>query len=275
VSDDVRGTIEVQRRDVQPTEEGRRPRVLLTNDDGIGSPGLQLVATTLATTYDVIVAAPAEDVSGSGTGIGRYDAAAPTRLRRTDLGGIPAYALQGPPGLAVMSAALGAFGGCPDLVVSGINAGINTGTSIIHSGTVGAVLTARTFGISGLAVSLGPAERWYWESALPVTLAAADWVLRRAEHTTLNVNVPGRPSDGIREARWATVDEFGHFQVATAEEHEGFLDLAVRDRRAGQDPDCDTALCLAGHVTLTLLSPLGPAPPPPDPPTAVSGQHGR
>jgi broad specificity polyphosphatase/5'/3'-nucleotidase SurE len=140
--------------------------VLVTNDDGIGSPGLQRLATALAARYDVVVAAPSEDVSGCGTGIGRYDAAAPTRLRRTDLDGVEAYSLKGPPGLAVMAAALGAFGSLPDLVVSGINAGINTGTSIIHSGTVGAVLTARTFGLDGLAVSLGPGDRWYWDTAV-------------------------------------------------------------------------------------------------------------
>jgi 5'-nucleotidase len=249
--------IEVARPEPERPPAGARPRVLVTNDDGIGSPGLQRLATALEARYDVVVAAPSEDVSGCGTGIGRYDAAAPTRLRRTDLDGVEAYSLKGPPGLAVMAAALGAFGSLPDLVVSGINAGINTGTSIIHSGTVGAVLTARTFGLDGLAVSLGPGDRWYWDTAVEVACSAADWVLRQAAPTTLNVNVPGRPSTSLLEARWADIDEFGHFQVATADEHEGFLDLTVRDREAGRRPGSDTALCLAGHVTLTLLSPLG------------------
>jgi 5'-nucleotidase len=249
--------IEVARPEPERAPSGARPRVLVTNDDGIGSPGLQRLATALVARYDVVVAAPSEDVSGCGTGIGRYDAAAPTRLRRTDLDGVEAYSLKGPPGLAVMAAALGAFGSLPELVVSGINAGINTGTSIIHSGTVGAVLTARTFGLDGLAVSLGPGDRWHWDTAVGVACAAADWVLRQDAPTTLNVNVPGRPTASLLEARWADIDEFGHFQVATADEHEGSLDLTVRDREAGRRPGSDTALCLAGHVTLTLLSPLG------------------
>jgi 5'-nucleotidase len=267
---DERRTIEVERR-ARAAVPGPRPRVLLTNDDGIGSPGLRQLAAALTPAYDLVVAAPADDVSGCGTGIGRYDAAAPTRLRRMELEGVEAYALQGPPGLAVMSAALGAFGAVPDLVVSGINAGVNTGTSIIHSGTVGAVLTARTFGISGVAVSLGPADRWHWESALPVARDAARWVLARPGPTTLNVNVPGRAPDAVLTARWAEIDEFGHFQVATAAEHEGTLDLGVRDRRAGADPGTDTALCLAGHVTLTLLSSLGPEPAPDELPREVVG----
>jgi 5'-nucleotidase len=260
--------IEVERQG-ERFPPGARSRVLVTNDDGIGSPGLQRLATALADRYDVVVAAPSEDVSGCGTGIGRYDAAAPTRLRRTDLDGVEAYALKGPPGLAVMAAALGAFGQLPDLVVSGINAGMNTGTSIIHSGTVGAVLTARTFGIDGLAVSLGAGDRWHWDTAVRVACAAANWVLRQEAPTTLNVNVPGRPPTAPLEARWADIDEFGHFQVATAVEHEGFLDLAVRDREAGRRPGSDTALCRAGHVTLTLLSPLGSAKEPPEPAGAV------
>jgi 5'-nucleotidase len=251
--------IEVAREEVGRARSGARPRVLVTNDDGIGSPGLQRLATALAARYDVVVAAPSEDLSGCGTGIGRYDAAAPTRLRRTDLDGVEAYALKGPPGLAVMAAALGAFGPLPDLVVSGINAGINTGTSIIHSGTVGAVLTARTFGLDGLAMSLGRGERWHWDTAVPIACSAADWVLRQEAAITLNVNVPGRPPGSLRQARWADIDRFGHFQVATADEHEGFLDLTVRDRESGRRPGSDTALCLAGHVTLTLLSPLGSA----------------
>jgi 5'-nucleotidase len=246
-------------------------RILVTNDDGIDSPGLRELARALAGTAEVIVAAPAQDVSGCGTGIGRYDAADPTRVRRVDLDGLEAYTLDGPPGLAVMSGALGAFGDPPDLVVSGVNAGINTGTSIVHSGTVGAAITARTFGSRGIAISLAPADRWYWETALPVALSAATWTLQRQEPITLNVNVPGVPPDVVRGARWARIDEFGHFHVAAADTEGGVLDLEVRDRRSGSDPRSDTALCLGGYVTLTLLSPLGPVPAPADPAASVAG----
>ncbi len=236
-----------------------RPRILLTNDDGIRSPGIRCLAEALADTYEVIVAAPAEDVSGAGTGIGRYDAADPTRLVRTDLDGVEAYALAGPPGLAVMAAALGAFGRQPDLVVSGINAGMNTGTSIIHSGTVGAALTARTFGRCGIAVSLAPGPEWYWDTAIRAAQDAIAWMLERGELTTLNVNVPAVPVAQVRGTRWARIDEFGHFRVASVAPNGDALELEVHDRRSGIDPETDTALCLNGHVTLTMLAPLGRA----------------
>jgi 5'-nucleotidase len=266
-----RATLEVDRGAAEARDlDVASCRILVTNDDGIESPGLRRLARALAETAHVVVAAPAQDVSGAGTGIGRYDVADPTRLRAVrDLDGVEAYAVDGPPGLAVMAGALGAFGPVPDLVVSGPNAGINTGTSIVHSGTVGAAITARTFGISGVAISLAEADRWYWETAVEVGLAAVGWMLRRQEPTTLNVNVPGRPSDRIDGAEWAEIDEFGHFHVAGADTDDGVLDLEVRDRRSGSDPRTDTAICLGGRVSLTLLAPLGMAPAPDDAPERI------
>lgn len=246
----------------RPSSHGRR--LLLTNDDGIDSPGLRLLARALADDNEVTVVAPATDVSGAGTSMGPLDAAAPIRLERRDLDGIEAYALHGPPGLAVLAAALGAFGARPDIVVSGPNAGLNTGQSIIHSGTVGAALTARTFGSKAVAFSLAAGDRWYWETAAAVAPGIIDWLVSRVEPTTLNVNVPALPPDRIRSARWATIEEFGHFSLATMTDDGSALDLDVRDRSEQADPDSDTALCLAGHVTLTLLTPLAGEPSPPE-----------
>lgn len=260
--------------EVDPTTPGSGPaRVLVTNDDGIASPGLRALARALSADHEVVVAAPASDVSGAGTSIGRLDADEPTALSREDFDGILAYAVDGPPGLAVMSAALGAFGGKPDLVVSGPNAGLNTGTSIIHSGTVGAVLTAHTFGISGVAFSLAPGDRWEWETVLPVARAATRWARAQTRLTTLNVNVPAVAPGAVRGSRWATIDEFGHFSVASQAEGAAgsVIDLDVHDRHAPRDPDCDTAVCLDGYVALTLLSPLGAAPSPRVDPALVTG----
>lgn len=250
-------------------------RVLLTNDDGIRSPGLRELARTLAQEHQVLVVAPAEDVSGAGTGIGRIDPARPPGLARADFDGIEAYAVEGPPGLAVMTAALGAFGDRPDTVVSGVNAGLNTGTSIIHSGTVGAALTGRTFGMRGVALSLAPGPSWRWETAMPVALAAVGWVRRQQGLTTLNVNVPGLPFEDVLGTRWATIDEFGHFSVASQREDGSVVDLDVRDRRSVAVPASDTALCLTGYVSLTLLSALGAAPAPDDDADTVGGTADR
>lgn len=250
-----------------------RQRLLLTNDDGLQSPGLRDLARALAARHDVVVAAPASDVSGAGTSIGALEAGA-APLRRDDFDGIEAYAVEGPPGLAVMAAALGAFGGKPDVVVSGPNAGLNTGTSIIHSGTVGAALTGHTFGSRAVAFSLAPGDRWYWETATAIAGDVVAWVVGQPELTVLNVNVPAVPPGRVRGARWAKIDEFGHFNVASLEEEGTVLDLGVRDRTTGTDPECDTALCLEGYVTLTLLSPLEARPVPDTDATRVTGAIG-
>jgi 5'-nucleotidase len=244
--------------------------LIVTNDDGIDSPGIRALARALDESYEVVVAAPAAAMSGSGTAIGRLDPEVGVDLRRADFDGITAYAVAGPPGLAVTAAALGAFGSPPDLVVSGVNAGINTGHSIIHSGTVGAVLTARTFQSRGLAVSLATSEPWHWDTAAEVALSATDWILRRRKHgCVLNVNVPGRPVEQLLGIRWADLDAFGHFSVATADVAKEKLQFEVAGSASGLDPASDTALCADGYVTVTLLSAIEPQPFPAEEATAV------
>ena len=73
---------------------------------------------------------------------------------------------------------------------------------------------------------------------------------------------PLTPLDQVRGVRWATIDEFGHFGVASQARDGTRLDLDVRDRRSGADADSDTALCLAGYITLTLLAPVTAEPAP-------------
>ncbi len=232
-----------------------RPRILVTNDDGIASPGLRLLARELARRHDVVVVAPDVDRSGSGTGIGRFDPDEGVALAPADLDGIEAYRIAGPPGLAVLAGALGAFGRQPDLVVSGINAGMNTGHSVIHSGTVGGALTARTLGSRGLAVSLAASDPWHWETAVAVASDIVDWMLARpAGAHVLNVNVPARALADLAGVTWAELDEFGYFRVASTNPTDARLSFGVSAKDAGRDPDCDTARCLAGYVTLTPLS---------------------
>ena len=116
-------------------------RLLVTNDDGIDAEGLHVLAQRLATTgHDLVVAAPAADASGSGAALGVFHADSHIDVKRVEVPGCdaPAWAVAGPPGLCAMAAHLGAFGAPPDIVVSGINAGLNTGRAILHSGTVGA-----------------------------------------------------------------------------------------------------------------------------------------
>lgn len=237
------------------------PRVIVTNDDGIESPGLKALAAAMSEHFEVIVAAPKADMSGSGTGIGRFDMDAgveltPVEMEEADT----AYSIDGPPGLAVTAAALGAFGPAPDLVVSGINAGINTGHSIIHSGTVGAALTAHTFKMKGLAISLDQSEPWQWDTAAGFAAPAARWLVNRAEGPhVLNVNVPGVPAEEVAGVHWADLDEFGYIRVANADFEDQRLQFVVGPRENRSDPGSDTVLCSEDYVTVTPLRTVEPA----------------
>jgi len=236
-------------------------RIIVTNDDGIDSPGLRLLAAKLAQDYDVVVAAPSSDMSGSGTGIGGFDPVTGVELTEVDMDDMTAFTIAGPPGLAVMAAALGAFGRFPDLVVSGVNAGMNTGHSIIHSGTVGAALTARTFRSRGIAVSLAQSDPWRWETAVEVGASAARWIIDRSRGPyVLNINVPGVPLSEINGIHWADLDDFGYFRVANADVEDRRLQFVVGSSSAGTDPASDTALCAKNFVTVTPLSTIEPAP---------------
>jgi 5'-nucleotidase len=232
----------------------RSPRILVTNDDGVESPGIHRLATALARHHDVVVAAPESNMSGAGTGIGQFESSQPVALTRGGVEGVETFAVSGPPGLAVMAGALGAFGEVPDLVVSGVNAGINTGHSIIHSGTVGAALTAHTFGSHGLAVSLARSDPWQWDTAVQLACRLVPWLLDRPTLTTINLNVPALPASEMRGVKWADLDAFGYFRVATAADTE--LQFEVRDASTEPEPGSDTALCLDGYATLTALSPI-------------------
>lgn len=238
-------------------------RVLITNDDGVDSPGIARLAAALATEFDVTVAAPSEDWSGAGTSIGRFDAQAGIPMRRVDLDGRLAYAIDGPPGLAVLAAALGAFGDPFDVVVSGTNAGINTGNSVIHSGTVGAALTARTFGAHGVAVSLVPSDPWHWDTAAEIGLAAARWVTSQDRRpTTLSVNVPSLPLGQVRGLRRAELTDVGYFRVAIANEGEEKLEFEVMSGYDSAPEGSDTWLLGQGFATISVLGEL----------TAASGE---
>ena len=114
-------------------------RILVTNDDGIASTGLHVLARTMRQHGDVVVVAPEVEHSGAGAGVGPLHLIKP-QARQTTIDGVEeAWCVNGSPALCTMFARFGVFGPI-DLVVSGINPGANVGRAVYHSGTVGAAL---------------------------------------------------------------------------------------------------------------------------------------
>lgn len=146
---------------------------------------------------------------------------------------------------------------------------------MIHSGTVGAALTARTFGSRGLAVSLAQSDPWHWETAATIATAAVRWMLEDFHRPhVLNLNVPGVPLDEVEGIHWADLDEFGYFRVANAQIPSRKLQFQVGPDTTRSDPSTDTYLLGKNLVTLTPLSTVEPAPFPDVPATDIWSPRG-
>jgi len=238
-------------------------RVLVTNDDGVHAPGIQILARALAAEgHDVFLAASLIDQSGSGAALGNgYSTGVSVeQFDLEGLTGVPSFGIDGPPALAVMAARLGAFGEPPEFVVSGINPGNNTGRSVLHSGTVGAALTAANFGFSGLAVSQATGEPWLADTAAAIGVAAFAWLLDAPRRTVLNVNVPNLPLEQLRGVRLARLAPFGTVRSVLADQSEGKFQIELRATEEKLDEDTDTMLVLAGYVAVTPLVGVRAAP---------------
>jgi 5'-nucleotidase len=249
----------------------RRLRALITNDDGIDSAGLwALAAGARDAGFEVIVAAPHADASGVGGSVLAVREGNRVRLHGRelpDLPGVPAFAVEAHPSFIVHAAGRGWLDPAPDVVLSGINLGANVGRAVLHSGTVGAALTAALHGWRGLAVSLDtawtPPERPHWESVLHVLPEVLDVLLAGPEGTVLSLNVPDRPVAEMGELREARLAMFGAVQIRvdqrTGDDGEG-LHATFGELSTPPVPGTDTALLAAGHPTLTELRSISDRP---------------
>jgi 5'-nucleotidase len=235
----------------------RAVRILVTNDDGIDAPGIQVLAGALATMgHEVLVVAPSYDASGSGAALGPVHLTRKVLFEARELVvadglRLTGYALQSPPALCVMTVILGGMGEFrPDLVVSGINDGANTGTAVLFSGTVGAALTGAVFGISGLAVSVDGRR---FETAARAACALVERLAEEPAGTVVNLNVPDRDAADVRGVIAAPLARFGTVRTAFDVAGEGVLELRFADRMRDVDPDSDRGLIEDGWITVTRL----------------------
>lgn len=149
-------------------------QILLTNDDGIRSPGLWAAAEALSRLGFVTVAAPRDQSSGMGRSLpGTSDGVIRRETLRVGDQDWEVHAVGGSPAQAVQHGILEIMPYRPDLVVSGINYGENIGSGITISGTVGAALEAASYGIPALAVSLETEQSHHLSYSREVDFSAA------------------------------------------------------------------------------------------------------
>jgi 5'-nucleotidase len=243
--------------------------ILLTNDDGILSPGLWAAAHALEPLGFVVVVAPDQQSSGAGRSM---PADSPGRIHRREVqvGGRPwtVHAVEGTPAQAVQHGVLEVAPRLPDLVVAGINYGENVGSGVTISGTVGAAMEAAGFNVPALAVSLQTDKVYHRSHSVEVDFAVAGHFTHFFAQRILGLRPPADvdvwkvevPAGAAPDTPW---------QITRLSRHRYFL--PVKPLRANfaepglvdynrlvdpQDvePGSDVAALLAGVVSVTPLS---------------------
>ena len=160
-----------------------RPQILLTNDDGILSPGLWAAAASLSKLGFVTVTAPREQSSGAGRSLPNTSDGI-IEEQRVQVNGQEwsVFSVGGTPAQTILHAVYEVMKKKPDLVVSGINYGENVATGVTISGTVGAAMEAASLGIPALAVSLEAESKYHLTYSEEISfLVAAEFTLRIAQ----------------------------------------------------------------------------------------------
>jgi 5'-nucleotidase len=176
-------------------------RILLTNDDGYFSEGMEALARALGPLGDVVIVAPQTEASAVGHAL---TLRRPLRLEQVRDG---VFAVDGTPTDCVNIAIAEVLRGAPDLVVSGINKGLNIGDDVTYSGTVAGALEAALLGYPAMAVSQEfTSGDWDFGQAAAATAALAAALLAHPlpSRTFLNVNVPHGLVRGTRVTVQAT-----------------------------------------------------------------------
>lgn len=189
----------------------KKAQILLTNDDGIQSPGLWAAAEALSALGYVTVAAPREQSSGMGRSLpGTSDGIIQPETLVVHGQEWTVYAVGGSPAQAVLHAILEIMPEPPDLVVSGINYGENIGTGVTVSGTVGAAMEGAALGYRALAVSLETDQKYHLSYSRDVEFSTAAQFTAKFAQMLLEKQFPEDvqllkvevPSDATLETPW-------------------------------------------------------------------------
>ncbi len=247
-----------------------KPQILLTNDDGIHSPGLWAAAHELSKLGYVTITAPREQHSGAGRSVPSWTDGEikPTTLKIGDQEWT-CYAVNGSPAQTVQYGIFGVLKQKPDLVVSAINYGENPAIDITMSGTVGAAMEGASIGIPSLAVSILLENDDYLSYSKKVDFSTAAIFTRRfakvllekqmpEDVMLLNVNVP---AEATPQTDWRVTRLSRHpYFVATVLEPEKPGDKAKVDIRPRPDEndmsDPDTDVCTFRRDKLVSVTPI-------------------
>jgi 5'-nucleotidase len=224
-------------------------RILITNDDGVYSPGIAALAHVAAEFGEVRVVAPDVEMSSASSSI---TSSRPVTYKRTPLNGIDAYRVNGTPADCVTLGV--SLWEKVDLVLSGINIGANLGSAIWHYGTLAGARQATLLGLRGIALSAPATDREQpsFELLKPWAAIVLKQLLAAPELTLVNVNFPDQAPRGTR---W-TCQSVRHYdgKVVPAKDpmgrtHHWYTVVPVE----GTEEDSDRRAIEEGYVAMTPL----------------------
>lgn len=233
-------------------------RLLVTNDDGLNSPGLYKLVETLAKMADIYVVAPDRERSGTGHGITVYD---PIMIKRVDSieAARMAWVVYGTPADCVKLGLSALLPEPPDLVVSGINKGANLGWDVLYSGTVSAAMEGVIMGVPSIAVSLSSYEDLEdYAFAARFTRAVCRQLERDGtdKDTIININVPAIPRSEIRGVRVTRLGSRRYdnvFEERKDPRGNTYFWLGGEVIDEDQEPDSDVAAVNEGFISVTPI----------------------
>lgn len=231
-------------------------KVLITNDDGINARGILALAKEISKKHEIIVVAPREQKSASSHSISIHN---PIKIREEKIDkDFKSYSLVGTPadctqaGLSLLSKDI-------DLVISGINRGLNCGTDILYSGTVSAAIEGAIYNVPSIAISM----EVDWEKYDEDYTKAAKWISKIVDiaeksylkqDVVLNVNVPNIAEEDIKGIKVCKLGKSTYkTDYVLVEENEEMIYTTKGTRNEILEEDSDLYFLTQGYVTLTPL----------------------
>lgn len=231
-------------------------KILLTNDDGVNAPGLRALQARVRRLGEIAIVAPDSERSAVGHAITTVDPLRVTEVKRD--GEVYGFAVSGTPADCVKIAIKALLPWRPDLVVSGINQGPNTGMNVIYSGTVSAATEATMLGLPAIAVSLDSFSSSEFDPAAEFAAALARTVVRRGlpPGVLLNVNVPAiakKRMRGVRVTRQGMARFSEEFHKRIDPRGHAYWWLGGELLEVQEDEDTDSAALKQGFVSVTPI----------------------
>jgi 5'-nucleotidase len=229
-----------------------KPLILLTNDDGFFSEGLEVLARALKAIAQVHIVAPDREKSATSLALSLHR---PLRIKKVRKN---VYAVDGTPADCVYMAVQKLLPRKPDLLISGPNPGPNLGQQdTAYSGTVAGALQGTFLGIPSLALSIlhDEEKNFNWEDAIKIALVMIKKILKTppGEGITLNINIPPPPVKGIRVVKLGQKRYNPEIIEKTDPRNRTYFWIGTGQPKAIGDKSSDVLVIKEGYITVTPL----------------------